>query len=94
MEDFEGEDLEADIEKPAVKYAISRGWLEIKIMRANIRGWPDRIFLRAGRVIWVEFKRPGKEPSKQQAKRHKEIREHGGEVYWIDNLEAAYVLFK
>lgn len=96
MEDdaWTDERLEREIEKPAVAYAVDQGWLEIKIMRANKRGWPDRIFIRLGIVIFVEFKRPDVEPSKQQQKRHRELRAAGVKVYVIDNLEMAYVLLR
>jgi hypothetical protein len=42
----------------------------------------------------VEFKAPGKEPTEQQLKRHQELREHGVEVHWVDNLQDAKSLFR
>lgn len=93
-EDWTAERLEKEIEGPATRYAEYQGWLEIKIAKSNKRGWPDRFFGRAGVAIFVEFKRPGEEPSPQQKKRHKELRGAGFRVYVIDNVELAHVVFR
>jgi hypothetical protein len=81
--------LESSIEKEAMAYAESRGWFQIKIMRASIRGFPDRFLVRDGVVILIEFKRHGKGPTVQQTKRHTELRAHGCTVYVIDNPDEA-----
>jgi hypothetical protein len=81
--------LESEVERPACVYAKSRRWLTEKIAHAGRRGFPDRYFLRDGITILIEFKRPDEEPTTQQLKRHKEIREHGGTVYVVDNLDEA-----
>lgn len=83
-----------DIEKPAVAYAERRGWFQCKFVSPGLRGIPDRFMARQGRIVLVEFKKPGEQPSSQQRKRHKELRDHGVEVHWIDNLDAAYELFR
>ena len=83
-----------DIEQPARIYAISRGWLFEKVVSQSRKGWPDRLAIRNGRVVFVEFKKPGEEPTAQQYKRHQEIRDHGGEVVWFNTLEAAKAFFK
>jgi len=80
---------ETEVEGPARDYAKSRGWYADKIMRTGRRGFPDHFFLRQGRVILIEFKRPGEVPEPHQLKRHREIREHGGEVFVVDSLEVA-----
>lgn len=82
------------IEKPAIEFAESRGWYQCKITSPSKRGIPDRFLARRGRIILVEFKRPGKEPTAQQAVRHKELRDHGVEVHWINNLRDAYDLLR
>lgn len=83
-----------DIEQPACEYARSRGWLIEKVVSNSRRGWPDRFCARARRIMLVEFKRPGKEPTKQQLERHAELRAAGVEVHYIDTLEDAKQLFK
>lgn len=85
---------ERDIERSAMLYAESRGWWQIKVMRASKNGYPDRELIRDGRTIRIEFKAPGERPSKQQEIRHAEIRAHGGEVFVIDNLMDAYELLR
>lgn len=87
---------EADIEKKIVKAAQRHGWWAAKFVSPGLNGVPDRIFLRKVdgwlRCVFIEVKRPGATPDKQQEIRHRELREHGAEVYWVDNLEDAIVI--
>ena len=83
-----------DIEQSARIFAESRGWLFEKVISNSRRGFPDRFCARAGRVMLVEFKKPGKYPTKQQYIRHDELRSHGVEVHWVDTLEKAHALFR
>ena len=51
-------------------------------------GVPDRIVtLPGGKIIWVELKAPGKEPTVLQQRDHKMRRELGCEVIVIDSME-------
>lgn len=86
--------LESSIESDAIAYAEKRGWWVAKFVSPGRRGVPDRIFIRDGRVLFIEFKRPRKEARTQQQKRHREMREHGAEVHVIDNLADAYALLR
>lgn len=86
--------LERDVERPAKDFAKKRGWWLAKFVSPGLRGVPDDVFVRKGRVLWVEFKRPGKDLRPQQAKRIREMREHGAEVHVIDNLSDAYELLR
>lgn len=81
--------LESDIEKRVRTWAEAHGWWQFKIMRASKRGVPDRFFVRRGRVVFIEMKRDGKEPTLQQQIRMAEMRAHGLEVYWCDTAEDA-----
>lgn len=85
---------EVQVERLASQYAVARGWFEVKIMQTSRRGFPDRFYARDGRVVLVEYKAPGRKPTPQQEKRHRELREHGIEVHVIDNLQDAYDLFR
>ena len=80
---------EIEIERPACKFAESRGWFQFKIEKASKGAIPDRFLARKGRIILIEFKAPNKEPETQQFKRHKELRAHGVEVFVVDNLDDA-----
>lgn len=87
--------LESELQRNAYNYALSRGWFAEKVMRTRRRGFPDYYFLRDGRTVLMEFKRsPDEEPTAQQLKRHKEIREHGGEVFVVDTLELAMEILR
>lgn len=80
---------ESEIEQQAMDYAEFRGWWQIKIMRASRNGVPDRLLIRRGRVIFIEFKREDELPDRQQLRRHAEIRAQGIEVFVCDNLADA-----
>jgi len=86
--------LESSVEGDAIDYAEKQGWWVAKFVSPGRRGVPDRIFIRDGRVLFIEFKRPGKTAEPQQKKRHREMREHGAEVHVIDNLADAYELLR
>ena len=76
---------EAKIERGVSMWAGDHGWLVIKFSPMGNVGWPDRVFIKDGRHIWIEFKAPGEKPRKIQDYRHAQLRRHGAEVYVIDN---------
>lgn len=57
-------------------------------------GWPDDLFVfHNGHHWWVEFKAPGKGPTKLQENTHNEIKAMHGDVSVIDNYaEFAHAL--
>lgn len=94
-EDYSAPDeVESDIEREAKKYARKRGWFVAKLMRCDINAMPDNIFHRRGHTIYIEFKKSMEPPTRQQLKRHREIRAHGIPVFVLDNLEEAYVVLE
>lgn len=80
---------ESSIERTVVSRAKDAGWLSYKFVSPSNSGVPDRIFIKAGRVVFIEFKAPGKKPTKLQEKIIGKIREAGVEVYVCDNVEDA-----
>lgn len=80
--------IEADIRKAAIRL----GWLVWKFVSPGLRGVPDRILMRRGRLVFLEVKDVGEEPNLQQERRAAEIRAAGFECYWVDNLEDALVI--
>jgi hypothetical protein len=64
---------ESNIERAVCAYAKNKGCLSLKLSGQNQRGQPDRMFLYQGRVLFVEFKAPGKRPTALQER-------------WIDDL--------
>lgn len=83
---------ESEIEKKVVEYAKAKGWLVYKFVSPSQRGVPDRIFIRGGEIYFVEFKAPGKKPTKLQNKVFSKIREELFEVYVIDGADRGKLL--
>ena len=84
---------ESYIEKRVCKYAKDKGWLVYKFQSPAQRGVPDRIFLKQGKILFIEFKAPGKQPTKQQLYTHERFVEQGFGVFVIDSFDAGKVLF-
>lgn len=79
---------EAEIERTICSEAREAGWKAWKLAFPGTNGAPDHIFGKGGRSILIEFKATGERPTKQQYKRHQELREDFGlEVRWADSLE-------
>jgi hypothetical protein len=85
--------LEASIEAFVIKFAEDRGWFYRKVAWLGRRAAPDRIFARDGRIVFVEFKRPGEEPRALQRREIARMRAAGIEVHVIDDVDAGMRLF-
>lgn len=77
------------IEREAVSKAKKRGWECFKVSWQGRRGAPDRLFMREGAAVWIEFKQPGEKPTEQQEKMHTKMYQAGLKVYWTDNVRQA-----
>lgn len=84
---------ESPIERNVCKYAEGKGWLQYKFSSLGNKGVPDRIFMRAGEVFFIEFKATGKKPSKMQEHVHSIFRGQGLTVHVIDNVAEGRALF-
>lgn len=83
---------EAKERDPTVAFARKLGIKSIRMyFGPGIRtGWPDDLFLiPGGRPLFLEAKARGKELTKQQEKRKKELEEDGYDVGWYDNQHEA-----
>lgn len=80
---------EAIVERTTCKRAKEQGWTVRKVSFLGTRGAPDRLFGRPGRGVFIEFKRAGGDATKQQARRHAELRSWGFEVHVCDTIEQA-----
>lgn len=78
--------LESKIENDVSRYAMSQGVLTLKLNVSGRRGWPDRIYLCRGKVMFIEFKREGETPRKLQQWIHGQLRSQGFTVYVIDTV--------
>lgn len=83
---------ESEIEKKVSDYAKAKGWLVYKFVSPSQRGVPDRVFIRGGEIYFIEFKAPGKKPTKLQDKIFSKIRGELFEVYIIDDVEQGKLL--
>lgn len=78
---------ESTIEQESKKLAEKCGWYCRKFKSPGYKSVPDRIFAKNGRVFFVEFKAPDKEPTGLQIDEHEEMRDHGLTVYTCDHYE-------
>lgn len=86
--------LESYIEKQVIKAAEVAGFIQRKVAYVNRAGAPDRwLFGPGGRLIIVEFKRPGEKPKPHQEREIKRLRDLGFEVHVIDNVADGMALF-
>lgn len=75
--------LESSIEKSVVKYARDNGWLVLKIQHA--RGWPDRVFFKDGKTLFIEFKAPNGKLSKMQTIMIGKLKDSGMDVFIVND---------
>lgn len=86
--------IEANVEGPVCDFAEKNGWIVRKLAWVGRRGGPDRFFAKEGRVVLVEFKRPGGEPEPLQAREHRRLRKAGVDVRVVDSVEAGRAIFR
>ena len=80
--------LEKEIEKAVCDYAKKRGYLVYKFSSPARISVPDRIFISPnGMVLFIEFKREGKKPTKAQQREIARIAKQGVYVTVVDNVE-------
>lgn len=80
---------ESAVESDIRKFALATGWWVAKFTSPGKNGVPDRIFIKNGIHIFIEIKRPGEEPTKQQYVRMAEMKKYGAITHWVDNVEDA-----
>ena len=78
---------ESVIEKRLVKGVKELGGKCLKMVPTYDNGIPDRLVLYGGEAIFVEVKRPGKEPRKLQVLFAEELRRNGFTVKTLDSIE-------
>lgn len=80
--------LEKQIEAKCVRWAKARGTKSYKLQGPGNRSAPDRLFiLPNGRVVFIEFKRPGGRTTALQAEEHLQLTALGHAVRIVDNFE-------
>ena len=86
---YEKTEKEANLQAEVIELALTRGWFCQKVVFVGRRGCQDVVAIRRGRVVWIEVKREGEEPRKQQAKVARDMQKHGAEVFAVDKIEDA-----
>lgn len=66
---------------------LTYAWFQQGMVPKSLQGMPDRIAVKNGRHVWIEFKRPGKNPSPMQKVRHAELRAAGATVLVVHTLD-------
>ncbi|MFL0197368.1 VRR-NUC domain-containing protein [Clostridium sp. WILCCON 0269] len=80
---------ERDIEKYLVDKIRNAGGKAYKFVSHGNAGVPDRlVLLPGGKIIFVELKALGREPTPLQLVQHRRIRNLGFKVLVIDNKQA------
>lgn len=80
--------VEANIELTVVSRAEKGGWWQRKMKWLGRDGAQDRIFIKDGRVVFMEFKDRGKAelaPGLQKNNR-KAMQDHGAECHVVDTI--------
>ena len=85
---------ESTIERAVCAYAKAKGCIVLKLSGQNQRGQPDRMFVREGRVLFVEFKSPGKKPTALQERWIDDLRRQGMFATYCDDIEKGKGLIK
>ena len=81
---------ESAIEKKVCDYARRNGCLVLKLAGPNQKGQPDRVFLKNGRVLFIEFKAQGKRPTALQEKWLKDLHWQGFAAICVDSAEKGF----
>ena len=84
---------ESYIERKSCEYAESLGWYQRKFTSPGRRGVPDRLFAKAGIIVFVEFKAPDKRPTRQQYREINELKAVGMRTYWCDGIAKFMAIF-
>lgn len=83
---------ESKVRDPVVKWAKQNGFLHFRMsFRPGVRqGTPDDLFITRGGIhVWVEFKRPGKEPTPLQIERLDTLQQHSVACFWSNDTAIA-----
>lgn len=85
---------EKSIEQAVCHHATAHGWLVLKLAGPAHRGQPDRLFLKGGKAVFVEFKAPGRKPTRLQRWWQRRLKQLGFDAHVIDNGEDGCALFE
>ena len=81
--------IESPIEDLVCERAEAAGWIVRKLRWIGRRNGMDRFFLKEGRIVLIEFKRPDGKPKTTQQREIDLFRAAGAEVHVVDVPTAA-----
>jgi Holliday junction resolvase len=77
---------ESTIEKEICKFAKDHGCIVLKLAGEHDKGKPDRLFIKSGKVLFMEIKAPGKRPTLLQERWLRKILEQNVPTGWTDTV--------
>lgn len=82
---------ETPLQNKAIELAEMAGWLCRKAAWRGRIGCPDVVFIKGGRTVWIEFKKPFSEETARftQSLEHDRMDDAGAEVHVVDSLREA-----
>ena len=81
---------ERSLEKKIVSFAESTSWEAYKTKCENRVGFPDRMFVREGRIVFMEVKKEvNGRISPKQEEQIEILVEQGMEAYFVSDLDTA-----
>jgi hypothetical protein len=88
---------ETALKHACIQYLRLQGWLTYPLIQqgitpVNLRGLPDRIAIKNGRTVYLEFKSPQGRLSEHQEARRMEIEAAGATYLVVRRLEDLYAL--
>jgi hypothetical protein len=85
---------EISVERKVVAYAKRSGWFVRKVAWIGHVGAPDRVFIRKGTTVWIEFKAPGKKPRASQLAEHHLMIRSGSAVFVVDDPDVGIAILR
>lgn len=86
---------ETEIQSEIREYLQLCGWTVYRMnsgrkggMLLHRKGTPDLLAMRKGKSVFIEVKRPGYKPTKDQVEEHKRINDNGFAVVIADSIDA------
>jgi hypothetical protein len=87
-------ELEKELEAKVVRYCRAHGIYTRKFVSPGHKGVPDRMFAYGGRIMFLELKVEGRQPTAIQYMEMQKMRQAGILVTWVKNYEdAVYELY-
>ena len=83
---------ENPVEQRLYEGCLRSGFMCLKFTSPARDGVPDRVVVTPVGTVFVELKRPGERPRRNQRVMHDRMRRAGAEVYVIDSFEGADAL--